>query len=136
MLKVQYHYRIGIPRKGVRGEESLEARDSDDHEDDRGDDRPRRLKAPIVGGRIQRPFRVPFADPELEHRVRDEDHDQHANGDRGDEHEVKQLLRRFLTRRERCGADASCKDQDQEECEPQGAHPPEARHRLANSDSL
>src|SRR6266571_2910675 len=119
---------VRIPRNGICRNERLERRNPDDDEDDRRDDGPNRLEATIPGRRVHGPFRVAFANAELEDRVKYEPDDQHADSDRGHKHEVEELLRRSLPRGERLRSGVASEKCDEDEGDPYQAHRPEGRH--------
>src|SRR6266581_743066 len=106
---------VRIPRNGIC-------------RNDRLDDGPNRLEATIPGRRVHGPFRVAFANAELEDRVKYEPDDQHADSDRGHKHEVEELLRRSLPRGERLRSGVASEKCDEDEGDPYQAHRPEGRH--------
>jgi hypothetical protein len=77
-------------------------------------------------------------DAEFANRVRDEDHDQDANRDRGDQDEIEQLFGRALTGSESglgaCSSRKKC--EHAEEDRGQERRPSEARHWLPNPNGL
>src|SRR5438552_151723 len=135
LLGEHAHREVGIRRDGVRDDERLEGGDSDDDQDDRGNDRPRGLELPVMGLRDGRSRRVPGPHAELQDGVGDQHHDEDADADRWDQHQVEQLLRRALSRRNRrLGPRVRRRGrEDRQEGRGQEERAPGARHRPAAS---
>src|SRR5438552_7602823 len=135
LLGKHAHREVGIRRDGVRDDERLEGGDSDDDQDDRGNDRPRGLELSVMGLRDGRSRRVPGPHAELQDGVGDQHHDEDADADRWDQHQVEELLRRALSRCNRLlGPPIRRRGrEDRQEGRGQEERAPEARHRPAES---
>src|SRR5205809_463308 len=135
LLGKHAHREVGIRRDGVRDDERLEGGDSEDDQDDRGNDRPRGLELPVMGLRDGRSRRVPGPHAELQDGVGDQHHDEDADADRWDQHQVEELLRRALSRRNRrLGPRVRRRGrEDRQEGRGQEERAPGARHRPAES---